>query len=134
MNKLFDYKRKLVAEDGEEYVELSIPAFDTKETVISSVTKLNQDDNARIDTFTYKNVFKDIDAIDAVMYINHIYNPFAVQEGDIIYIPNGCDFYKTPEEPKLVDGSTLSEKTSTEKTMTYAETIEYLSDMGYGIK
>lgn len=134
MNKLFDYKRKYIASDGEEYVNMGIPAFDANRVGIKSMAKLNQDNNGRIDTFTYYNIMEDLENIDTVMYVNHIFNPFAIQEGDVVYVPNGDDYYYKEAEPELVDGSKLSTKMTNDKPMTYAETVEYLGKLGLGIK
>lgn len=125
MNKLFDYKRRYIASDGEEYINMGIPALDLSTIQISTILSLNQDNNGRLDNFTY-NIMKDIDSVDTLMYINHIYNPFAVQDGDILYIPNGGNHIVT-EEPVLIDGTTLSKKE--EKTKTYAEKIKALHNM-----
>lgn len=134
MNKLFDYKRKYIASDGEKYIDMCIPAFDYTKVNVSSVLKLNKDHNGRLDNFTYYNVMTNLDNIDTVMYVNHIYNPFAVKDGDIIYTPNADDMYFTQEEPELIDGSKLSDKMNDTKPMTYAENVEYLARLGLGVK
>ena len=134
MNKLFDYKRKYIASDGEEYVNMGITAFDANKVGIKSMVKLNQDNNGRIDVFTYNNIMEDLENIDTVMYVNHIFNPFAIQEGDVVYVPNGDDYYYKEAEPELIDGTKLSSKMSNDKPMTYAETVEYLGRLGLGIK
>ena len=77
---------------------------------------------------------EDLENIDTVMYVNHIFNPFAIQEGDVVYVPNGDDYYYKEAEPELIDGTKLSSKMSNDKPMTYAETVEYLGRLGLGIK
>lgn len=133
MDKLFDFKRRYIASDGEEYIDMCIPSYDIEKINAYSLTRLNQDHSGRIDTFTFGNVNKSLDDIDVVMYTNKIYNPFAINEGEIFYIPKSDDSYFTQEEPILIDGTLLSQKQSGEKAKTYAETVEYLAKMGLGI-
>ena len=73
-------------------------------------------------------------AIDMVMYFNHIFNPFAVEEGDILYTPVIQDeLYYTQSEPELPDGTVLSMNSIGEKKMTYAERVDYYSKLGLGV-
>lgn len=135
MDKLFDSKKTYIAYDGEEYLNLSIPVLDIDDLKIYSSTKLTQDDNGRLDKMVWKSVAKDISDIDIVMYANHIFNPFAVKEGDTILIPADNDrVYKKPEEPSLPNGSKHSTNSTGEKEMTYAEKIAYLAKKGLGVK
>lgn len=134
MNKLMDYKRTYIGTDGEEYIYMGIPAFDKTKLKANSIKKLDQDYNGRIDTFTFYNVIENVDDIDLVMYINHIYNPFAVKDGEILYTPISEDLYHSTDEPELVDGSRHSDSQTATKKRSYAETVEYLAKLGYGIK
>jgi hypothetical protein len=67
------------------------------------------------------------------MYANHIFNPFSIDEGDILYTPiyNDALFSKS-EEPVLPDESTLSSKNKS--TLTYAEKVALLAKQGKGWK
>lgn len=135
MDKLFDTKRKYTGYDGEEYIDMCIPVVNIEEMYGDSVKSLNQDENGRLDTFVWKNVAKNIDMIDMVMYANHIFNPFAVKEGEIMNIPIENDkLYATSDEPSLPDGSKHSKNINGEKTKTYAENIEDKARKGLGIK
>ena len=129
MDKLFDTKRRYIGYDGEEYINMCIPVLDISKLFGNGVSTLTKDENGRLDTFVWKNVAKDFDAIDAVMYANHIFNPFSVKEGNILNVPaNGSDLYVEP------DGSKFSNSSRGEKTMTYAEKIEYMAKKGLGVK
>ena len=133
MDKLFDTKRKYIANDGEEYLNLSIPVIDNKKINGYSTIVLTQNENGRIDKVIWKSVAKNMDMIDTTMYANHIFNPFAVKDGDVIYIPNDNDsIYQQQAEPELPDGTKYSN--NEEKEMTYAEKVEYLAKKGLGLK
>ena len=128
MDKLFDTKRTYIGYDGEEYIDMCIPVVNISKMVGHAVEKVNQDSEGRIDTFVWNNVEKDIDMIDLLMYANHIFNPFSIKEGDVLNIPSDQDsVYYQSGEPSLPDGSKHSKNTSGGKTMTYAETIEFMA-------
>lgn len=135
MDKLLDTKRKYTGYDGEEYIDMCIPVVDVKKMSGNSVEYVLQDYNGRLDNFTWKMVAKDMDMIDMVMYANHIFNPFALEEGEILNIPNSNDrLYQETGEPALPDGTKYSNEVKGEKEMTYAEKVEYLGKKGLGIK
>ena len=133
MNNLLDNKRKYVARDGEEYLNLTTPTVKVNDIKINGYIKVNQDCKGRIDKFVYTNVSKDYNAIDILMYANHIFNPFAIDEGDILYTPIYDDkLYSKSEEPILPDETTLSSKNK--PTLTYAEKVDLLAKQGKGWK
>ena len=135
MDKLFDTKRTYIGYDGEEYIDMCIPVVSVKDMTGSGVEEVNQDCKGRIDNFTWKKVGKNLDMIDMVMYANHIFNPFAVKDGDLLNIPNSDDsLYRSSEEPPLPDGTRHANKGKGEKTSTYAEKIEYMARKGLGLK
>ena len=135
MDKLFDTKRSYIGYDREEYINMCLPVIDISKLFAHGASTLTKDENGRLDTFVWKNVERDFDAIDAVMYANHIFNPFAVKEGNILNIPaNGSDLYVKSDEPSLPDGSKFSNSSRGEKTMSYAEKIEYMAKKGLGVK
>lgn len=135
MDKLFDTKRTYIGYDGEEYIDMCIPVVSVKDMTGSGVEEVNQDCKGRIDNFTWKKVGKNLDMIDMVMYANHIFNPFSVKDGDLLNIPNSDDnLYRSSEEPSLPDGTRHSNNANGEKTMTYAEKIEYMARKGLGLK
>ena len=135
MDKLLDTKRKYIGYDGEEYIDMCIPVVDVKKMTGNSVEYVLQDYNGRIDNFTWKRVAKDMDMIDMVMYANHIFNPFALEEGEVLNIPNSNDrVYQETGEPVLPDGTKYSNEAIGVKEMTYAEKVEYLAKKGLGKK
>ena len=135
MDKIFDIKKKYTGFDGEEYVDMCIPVVKISDMYGNSVEAINKDEQGRLDNFVWKNVAKNLDMIDMVMYANHIFNPFAVKEGDILNIPADNDsFYQISDEPSLPDGSKHSKNSKGEKTRTYTETVEYMARKGLGIK
>ena len=133
MDRLLENKRTYVARDGEEYLNLNSPSVNINDIKINGCIKVNQDCKGRIDRFVYTNISKDYNAIDLLMYANHIFNPFAIDEGDILYTPIYNDkLFSKSEEPVLPDGETLSSKTK--PTMTYAEKVALLAKQGKGWK
>lgn len=135
MDKVFNTKRKYIASDGEEYINMSVPVVDIKKINSGFLDRLNQDDNGRLDRFVWNRVAKNLDMIDIVMYANHIFNPFSVKEGDVLYGPiDNDDVYYSSSEPKLPDGSKHSKNANGEKEKTYAQMVEYMAKQGLGIK
>lgn len=133
MDRLLENKRTYIAQDGEEYLNLSIPTININDIKVNGYIKVNQDSKGRIDKFVYTNVSKDYNAIDILMYANHIFNPFAIDEGDILYTPIYNDkLYSKPEEPVLPDETTLS--TKNKPKLTYAQKVDLLAKQGKGWK
>jgi hypothetical protein len=133
MDKLLDNKRTYIAIDGEEYLNLASPTVDINDIKINGYIKVNQDCKGRMDKFVLSNVSKNYNAIDILMYANHIFNPFSIDDGDILYTPIYNDeLFSKSEEPILPDESTLSSKNK--KTLTYAEKVALLAKQGKGWK
>jgi hypothetical protein len=133
MDRLLENKRTYIAQDGEEYLNLSIPTININDIKVNGYIKVNQDSRGRIDKFVYTNVSKNYNAIDILMYANHIFNPFAIDEGDILYTPIYNDkLYSKPEEPVLPDETTLS--TKNKPRLTYAQKVDLLAKQGKGWK
>lgn len=131
MDKLLDNKRKYIGLDGDEYLNLFTPTVNINDIKINGYIKVNQDCKGRIDRFAYTNVSKDFNVIDLLMYANHIYNPFSIDDGDILYTPIYNDtLFSKSEEPVLPDESTLSSKNK--QTLTYAEKVALLAKQGKG--
>jgi hypothetical protein len=131
MDKLLDNKRTYIARDGEEYLNLASPTVDINDIKVNGYIKVNQDCKGRMDKFVLSNVSKDYNAIDILMYANHIFNPFSIDEGDILYTPIYNDtLFSQSEEVVLPDDSTLSSKNKS--TLTYAERVALLAKQGKG--
>ena len=135
MDKLFLNKRTYIDKDGQELINMCIPSIKLSKINSNALIRLNSSHNGRIDKFVYECVSRDIDeGIDMTMYYNHIFNPFAISEDDVLYTPIiGANVYETSEEPSLPDGSHLSDSSSVTKQMTYAEKVEYYAKLGLGI-
>jgi hypothetical protein len=129
MEKMFDKKRRHDV-DGEEMLDLGIPCVDVKSLRANGLLRVSHDQRGRIDRFTYANVSKDSNAIDMVMYYNHIFNPFSIDEGDMLYTPvyNESDF-RDIGEPVLPDS-----EGNTGGGLSYAEMVERAAKTGLGIK
>lgn len=135
MDKILDKKRRTASDDGDEMLELGIPCVNINKITANGVIRVSQDQKGRIDRFSQLNVGEDRMSIDLVMYYNHIFNPFSIDEGDIIFTPlysENC--LKSTGEPVLPDGSKPSAKTSGEKELTYAEKVERAARTGLGVR
>lgn len=131
MDKSLDNKRTYVGRDGDEYLYLFTPTVNIDDITVNGYIKVNQDCKGRLDRFVYTNVSKDYNSIDIIMYANHIYNPFSIDEGDILYTPIYNDrLFSKSEEPVLPDESKLSSKNKA--TLTYAEKVALLAREGKG--
>lgn len=135
MDKLFDTKRRYTDSNGDEYIDMVIPVVDISKIQGNASIRVNDDERGRLDNFVWRNVAKNMDMIDIVMYANHIFNPFSIEAGDVLYVPVDNDkVYVSGDEPSLPDGSKNSSKSKGEKKMTYAEKVEYLARQGLGLK
>lgn len=135
MEKAFDKKRTHTLENGDTVVELGIPCVDINKINANSVLRVSQDQKGRLDRFTQLNVSKDANAIDIVMYYNHIFNPFSIDEGDLIFTPVYNDgIFRPVGEPVLPDGTKHSSNKKGEKELTYAEKVEKAARTGLGIR
>lgn len=104
MDKLLENKRTYIGRDGNEYLNLSSPTVNIDEIKINGFIRVNKDCKGRIDKFVYSNVSKNYNSIDILMYTNHIFNPFSIDEGDILYTPVYNDrLFSKSEEPILPD-------------------------------
>ena len=135
MDKLFDTKRTYKSTDGDTYINMVIPVVNVNALSSHSIIRVNPDEKGRIDNYVWRNVGEKMDLIDLTMYANHIFNPFSINEGDLLYIPvDDESVYQSSEAPSLPDGTTLDSVTGKRENMTYSEKVEYLARKGLGIK
>jgi hypothetical protein len=81
-NRLTDEKT------GEQYFDLTAPSFKyIAEQGIKALHYVTQDQAGRIDKIS-ENYFGTGEYIDAICVVNNIFNPFSVEEGDVLVIPN----------------------------------------------
>ena len=136
MKGLFLNKRKYVGIDENEYINLCIPCIKTKDITTNAIIRVVDDEDGRIDKFVNRTMgATNENMIDILMYANHIFNPFSIKSGDVLYIPaDGSDnlISESTLEPRLPDGTTHSNNSRAKKEMTYAERVEYLALMGLG--
>ena len=131
MEKSLDNKRTYISRDGENFLNLTTPTVNINNIKVNGYVRVNQDCKGRIDRFVYANVSKDFNAIDILMYANHIFNPFSIDDGDILYTPVYNDnLYSTAVEPVLPDETKLSSKNK--ESLTYAEKVEKIAKLGKG--
>jgi len=81
-NKLTDDKT------GQQYFDLTAPSFKYKrELGVKALHYVQQDQAGRIDKIS--NLYYGTEAyVDAICIVNNIFNPFSVEEGEILAIPN----------------------------------------------
>ena len=80
-NKLTDDKT------GQQYYDLTAPSFKYKrELGVKALHYVTQDQVGRIDKISTR-YFGSTQFVDAICVINNIFNPFIIQEGDILAIP-----------------------------------------------
>tara|TARA_B100000780_G_scaffold255711_1_gene204478 strand:- start:909 stop:1454 length:546 start_codon:yes stop_codon:yes gene_type:complete len=86
--KSLTLKNKLSIENtGEQYFDLTAPSFKYKrELGVKALHYVTQDQVGRIDKVSEK-YFGTGQYIDAICVINNIFNPFSIEEGDILAIP-----------------------------------------------
>jgi len=87
--KSLTLKNKLIIDKtGEGYWDLTAPSFIyDSELGVKSLHYVMQDQVGRIDKISYK-YFGSSEFVDAICVVNNIFNPFSVNEGDILVIPN----------------------------------------------
>lgn len=114
-------KNKLIDDNKEEYFDLSVPSFNLYDIQITDIHAVSQDEEGRLDKIC-KSYYGDAEYMDVVCFINHIFNPFSVKEGDLIVIPQISPYdkkiYSLPEVPSWLTGkaSTGGGGSNTKKT------------------
>jgi hypothetical protein len=100
-SRLFELKNIRTDESGQEYLDLTQHTFIYRySSSIKSVYRVEQDTVMRPDLISYKFFGTDKYA-DAICKVNGIYNPFSIEEGKVLVIPNitdGSDNYKKPSD------------------------------------
>ena len=113
-----ELKNKLtVDETGEQYYDLTAPSFKYKrELGIKALHYVMVDEAGRIDKICEK-YFGTGEYIDAICVVNNIFNPFSVQEGDILVIPNlkQLDLIYRRPNPASRPSATLAQYTNTDR-------------------
>lgn len=87
--KSLTLKNKLVDENtGEFYYDLTAPSFIySAELGVKALHYVMQDQVGRVDKIS-ELYFGNSEFIDAILVVNNIFNPFSLEEGEILIIPN----------------------------------------------
>lgn len=106
MDLIFDLKKKITDKYGDEIIELSIPTINIDSIPLFGPIRVNQDQVSRLDSIVWSGIEEDFSAIDTLMYANHIMNPFAIEEGDIITLcGHHAESYSSPADVRFPKSS-----------------------------
>jgi len=120
--KSLTLKNTLIDEKtGESYFDLTAPSFKyVSEYGIKSIHYVAFDQAGRVDLVSDQ-YFGTTEYVDAICIINNIFNPFSIQEGDLLIIPNLKNpqlFYsrpKTIQKPDSVQSQYIETNRQSEK-------------------
>ena len=98
--KSLTLKNKLTIErTGQQYFDLTAPSFRYKtELGVKALHYIKQDQVGRMDKVSLQ-YFGKSDYVDALCIVNNIFNPFSLNEGDVIIIPNLSDLAAVYSRP-----------------------------------
>jgi hypothetical protein len=101
---------------GEKYYDLSTPIFRYNQTYIVGIYYVTDEDEARPDLISTK-YFGSPSYLDAILIFNRIYNPFSLQKGDLLLIPDVTDESSVYQKPPSYNepNSPLKTFTDTER-------------------
>lgn len=109
-NPVLTKKRKIKTPDG-EMVDLSLSTTDKKALVyVENMHFVQEDEVMRLDLIANK-YYGWADKLDAILWANNIYNPFAIDAHDWLIIPRVKDtniYAVNPNTAKLPDDNTQS--------------------------
>tara|TARA_R110000803_G_scaffold46769_5_gene98030 strand:+ start:118 stop:657 length:540 start_codon:yes stop_codon:yes gene_type:complete len=116
--KSLTLKNRLTDETtGQQYYDLTAPSFRYKrELGVKALHYVTIDQAGRIDKISEK-YFGTGSYVDAICVVNNIFNPFSVEEGDMLVIPelqNEALVYKRPN-PASRPSESLSQYTNTDR-------------------
>lgn len=99
--------RKPLLDDGFRDITAPTIKYDDLLKIEAGIYTVATEEAGRLDRIAWK-YYGSVEKLDALLWVNDIYNPFAVDEKDILYIPDIKDtssFYKKPEEVRFPDSS-----------------------------
>ena len=97
--------RKPLLDDGYRDIGATTIKYDDLLQIEAGVHLVAPEEAGRIDRIAWK-YFGAVEKMDALLWVNDIYNPFAIDERDVLYIPSIKDtnaFYKQPETVSFPD-------------------------------
>tara|TARA_R100000544_G_C2226409_1_gene61045 strand:+ start:2289 stop:2816 length:528 start_codon:yes stop_codon:yes gene_type:complete len=116
--KVLGLKNRLTVEKtGEQYLDLTAPSFTfIPEQGVKALHYVLANEAGRIDKICDR-YFGTGEYIDAICIVNNIFNPFSVQEGDILVIPNlnQIDLLYTRPNAASRPSATLSQYVNTDR-------------------
>lgn len=97
--------RKPLLDDGCRDIGAPTIKYNDLLKMEASVYVVPKEEAGRLDKIAWK-YFGAVEKLDAILWTNDIYNPFAIEERDILYIPSIKDinaFYKQPDKVTFPD-------------------------------
>jgi len=87
--KSLTLKNRIIDQDtGEDYFDLSAPSFKYNvDFGVKAIHYVLQDQVGRVDKISDL-YYGSTEYIDAICIVNNIFNPFSINEGDVLIIPN----------------------------------------------
>lgn len=111
-SRIFELKNVRTLDNGENYLDITQPTFAYEySSAIKSVYRVEQDTVMRPDLISYKFFGTDKYA-DAICKVNGIFNPFSIEEGKVLVIPdvlNTSKHYKKPQDILNKNNSNISD-------------------------
>lgn len=105
--KSLTLKNILKDDNGEEYFDLSVPSFNLYDLQFTDVHLVTKDEEGRMDKIC-ESYYGNSEYMDVLCFINHMFNPFSVEEGDLLIIPEISSYagkiYAKPEIPSWISG------------------------------
>jgi len=122
--KVLGLKNRLTVEKtGEQYLDLTAPSFTfIPEQGVKALHYVLANEAGRIDKICDR-YFGTGEYIDAICIVNNIFNPFSVQEGDILVIPNLKMFAELNNYDKSHLAKVQQGKRKRHKDVTHVETV-----------
>ncbi len=109
--------RLTVDKTGEQYFDLTAPSFKyIAEQGVKALHYVTVDQEARVDKIS-EIYFGTGQYVDAICIVNNIFNPFSLQEGDILVIPNlnQLDLLYRRPNPASRPSETLAQYVNTDR-------------------
>lgn len=104
--KSLTLKDKLVDDKGEEFLDLSVSSIRAgSDPLIQGIYVVDEETEMRVDLISYK-FYGTFENIDVILKANNIFNPFSIQQGDVLIIPridSDNEIYASPQEGKKRD-------------------------------
>jgi len=116
-------KRKISTPDG-DILDLSAPTVRAKDflSLVENMHFVAPEEAMRLDKIAYK-YYGWADKIDAILWANNLYNPFAVDEGEWLIIPRVKDLNQWAVDPEQSIMPGVEEQTTSSKITSAANKL-----------